>query len=105
MQTETKSNLTGGSLAAETEVDVDVTGFSWNPTGVLSVSFAWGASAVYLKQTGGFGSGVLAESAVNSMSIVSITPGTAKVTVRLRNSHAVTTYYYDNIIVTAVRAP
>jgi len=38
------------------------------------------------------------------LSIVSVTPGVNKVTVRLRNSTAVT-LYYDNFIVTAVRAP
>ncbi len=41
----------------------------------------------------------------NAISIVNLTCGINKVTVRLRNNHDTVAQYYDNIIVTAVRAP
>lgn len=105
MQMETKNNVTGASLATNTEVDVDVTGFSWTPTAIMSASVAWGTSSTLLYgQTSFPGSGGVAENE-RTLSIVSLTPGTDKVTIRLRNSNAVTAIRYDNIIVTAVRAP
>lgn len=110
MQMETKNNTTGATLAANTEVDVDVIGFSWDPTAVLVCSVNVGLTADDiggLVQFGGGGAGYASaiDSPFTGISIVSLTCGINKVTVRLRNSQDVSTMYYDNIIVTAVRAP
>ncbi len=110
MQMETKGNAAGASLAPNTEVDVDVTGFSWNPTAILVCRINYGVSATALYGVSQFGGGAsgssfTTEAPVDTITIINVTCGTAKVTVRLRNNHPTVTYYYDNIIVTAVRAP
>jgi len=109
MQMETKGNTTGASLATMTEVNVDVTGFSWTPTAILTAQVAFGAgAATNLLGVACYGQGsaprAYAGTVGQGLSIVSVIPGVNKVTVRLRNSTAAT-LYYDNIIVTAVRAP
>jgi len=108
VQMETKGNTTGGSIAAESEADVDVTGFSWTPTAILSCQLAFGATATYLigsaSYPGGGSGGGTPTTRYQYISIVGLTPGANKVTVRIRNSHNTNAYYYDNIIVTAVKA-
>jgi len=105
MQMETKNNTTGASLAANTEVDVDVVGFSWTPTAILACNVSVGLTADDLFYTSSFPGAILVAAANGAINIVSLTPGANKVTVRLRNNHGTNALYYDNIIVTAVRAP
>jgi len=108
MQMETKGNTTGASLATMTEVNVDVTGFSWTPTAILTAQVAFGITANTLLGIAAYGQGSVPRSygitIGQGLSIVSVVPGTNKVTIRLRNSTN-GILYYDNLIVTAVRAP
>jgi hypothetical protein len=106
MLMETKGNTSGGSVGAKSEVNVDVTGFSWTPTGILVAQVAWGTASDFLTNAACFPAGTQGEGSgagSGHMSIVSLTPGANKVTVRIRNSGN-STYYYDNVIVTAVKA-
>ena len=110
MQTETKQNTSGGSIAQSSEVNVDVTGFSFTPTAVLVAQVSCGSTAAARYAVASFpggGSGGTEASGESYLyvTIVSITPGANKVTVRLRNSFTTATYYYGTIIVTAIKAP
>jgi len=108
MRMETKGNTSGSSLATLSEGNVDVTGFSWTPTAILTAQVAYGLAADTLLGVAAYGQGSVPRGYHSTVgqefSIVSVTPGTNKVTLRLRNSSG-GTIYYDDIIVTAVRAP
>jgi hypothetical protein len=100
VETKTKD---GGTVAAGSVADVDVTGFSWTPDAILDVSCFSYASGDEDQGHGvslfGGGQGIDEP----WIEIVKATVGTSKVTVRLANRHGSVAQYYK-LTVTAAKS-